>query len=57
VSRDVGDVGAVGEEEDVTAVVAFLLLVVMLVIGSRFHGVRSSPWKLLAFGWTGILSG
>ena len=32
-----------------TAVVALLLLVVMFVIGSRVHGVRSSPWKLLAF--------
>jgi phosphoglycerol transferase MdoB-like AlkP superfamily enzyme len=42
--------GAVGEDEDdVTAVVALLLLVVMFVIGSRVHGVRSSPWKLLAF--------
>jgi len=38
-----------GHEEDVTAVVALLLLIVMFVIGSRVHGVRSSPWKLLAF--------
>jgi phosphoglycerol transferase MdoB-like AlkP superfamily enzyme len=38
-----------GQEEDVTAVVALLLLVVMFVIGSRGHGVRSSPLKLLAF--------
>jgi Ca2+/Na+ antiporter len=38
-----------GQEEDVTAVVAFLLLVVMFVIGSSVHGARSSFWKLLAF--------
>jgi hypothetical protein len=39
----------VEEEEDVTALIAFLLLVVMFVIGSRVHGVRHSFWKFLAF--------
>jgi hypothetical protein len=33
----------------VTALPAFLLLIVVLVIGSRVHGVRHSFWKLLAF--------
>jgi hypothetical protein len=32
-----------------TAVIAFLLLVIMFVIGSRVRGVRDSWWKLLAF--------
>ena len=32
-----------------TALIAFLLLVVMFVIGSLVHGARSSFWKLLAF--------
>jgi Ca2+/Na+ antiporter len=36
-------------QEDVTALIAFLLLVVMFVIGSLVHGARSSFWKLLAF--------
>jgi hypothetical protein len=40
---------AVEKEEDMTAVIAFLLLVVMFVIGSRVHGVRHSFWKFLAF--------
>jgi ABC-type multidrug transport system permease subunit len=38
-----------GQEEDVTAVVALLLLVVMFVIGARVRGVRFSFWKTLAF--------
>jgi hypothetical protein len=33
----------------VTALLAFLLLIVVLVFGSRVHGVRLSFWKLLAF--------
>jgi len=33
----------------VTAAIAFLLLLIMFVIGSRVHGVRDSWWKLLAF--------
>jgi hypothetical protein len=33
----------------VTALIAFLLLLVMLVIGARARGVRDSWWKLLAF--------
>jgi isoprenylcysteine carboxyl methyltransferase (ICMT) family protein YpbQ len=41
--------GALGEEEDVTALIAFLLLLVMFVIGARVRGVRDSWWKLLAF--------
>jgi Ca2+/Na+ antiporter len=36
-------------KEDVTALIAFFLLLVMLVIGARFRGVRFSFWKLLAF--------
>ena len=48
-SREVGGAGAVGEEEDVTALIAFLLLLVMLAIGARVRGVRFSFWKLLAF--------
>ena len=32
-----------------TALIAFLLLIVMLVLGSRIHGVRESLWKSLAF--------
>ncbi len=40
---------AQGEEEDVTALIAFLLLLVMLAIGARVRGVRFSLWKLLAF--------
>jgi len=35
--------------EDVTALLAFLLLIVMLVIGARVHGVRHAFWKFLAF--------
>ena len=34
---------------DVTALLAFLLLIVMLVIGARVRGVRDSFWKFLAF--------
>jgi hypothetical protein len=41
--------GRDGEEEDVNALIAFLLLLVMLVIGARVRGVRFSFWKLLAF--------
>ena len=48
-SREVGGAGAVGEEEDVTALIAFLPLLVMLAIGARVRGVRFSFWKLLAF--------
>jgi hypothetical protein len=33
----------------VTALIAFLLLLVMFVIGARVRGVRDSWWKLLAF--------
>jgi hypothetical protein len=33
----------------VKALVAFLLLTVMLVLGARVHGVRHSFWKFLAF--------
>jgi hypothetical protein len=33
----------------VTALIAFLLLIVMLVLGARIHGVRESLWKFLAF--------
>jgi hypothetical protein len=33
----------------VRALTAFLLLLVMLVIGARVRGVRDSWWKLLAF--------
>jgi hypothetical protein len=33
----------------VTALIAFVLLIVMLVLGSRVHGVRQSLWKFLAF--------
>jgi hypothetical protein len=36
-------------EDDVKALMAFLLLLVMLVIGARVRGVRDSFWKLLAF--------
>ena len=32
-----------------TAVIAFLLLIVMLAIGARVRGVRQSRWKFLAF--------
>ena len=31
------------------ALFAFLLLIVMLVLGARVHGVRHSFWKFLAF--------
>ena len=31
------------------ALLAFLLLIVMLVIGARVRGVRQSFWKFLAF--------
>jgi len=33
----------------VKALFAFLLLIVMLVLGARVHGVRHSFWKFLAF--------
>jgi len=33
----------------VTALIAFLLLLAMFVIGARVRGVRDSWWKLLAF--------
>ena len=33
----------------VIALVAFLLLIVMLVLGARVHGVRDSLWKFLVF--------
>jgi hypothetical protein len=33
----------------VTALIAFLLLIVVLAVGSRVHGVRHSFWKFLAF--------
>ena len=32
-----------------TALLAFLLLIVMLVIGARVRGVRQSFWKFLVF--------
>ena len=32
-----------------TALIALLLLIVMLVLGARVHGVRESLWKSLAF--------
>ena len=32
-----------------TALIAFLLLIGMFVLGSRVHGVRHSFWKFLAF--------
>jgi len=41
--------GAVGEFEDMTALIAFLLLIGMFVLGARIHGVRHSFWKFLAF--------
>ena len=31
------------------ALIAFVLLIVMLTLGSRVHGVRESLWKFLAF--------
>jgi hypothetical protein len=33
----------------VAALIAFVVLIVMLVLGSRIHGVRESLWKFLAF--------
>jgi hypothetical protein len=33
----------------VRVLIAFLLLLVMFVIGARVRGVRDSWWKLLAF--------
>jgi hypothetical protein len=33
----------------VTALIAFLLLIVVLALGSRVHGARHSLWKFLAF--------
>jgi hypothetical protein len=41
--------GRDGKGEDVNALLAFLLLLAMLVIGARVRGVRFSFWKLLAF--------
>jgi hypothetical protein len=43
--------GAMGElePEHVKALIAFLLLIAMLVLGARVRGVRDSFWKLLAF--------
>jgi hypothetical protein len=38
-----------GAKNNVTALIACLLLIVMLVLGSRVHGVRESLWKFLAF--------
>ena len=38
-----------GGSEDVRALLAFLLLIVMLVIGARVRGVRDSLWRFLAF--------
>jgi len=35
--------------EDVRALFAFLLLIIMLVIGARVRGVRHSFWKFLVF--------
>jgi hypothetical protein len=37
------------EPEHVKALIAFLLLIAMLVLGARVRGVRDSFWKLLAF--------
>ena len=37
------------EPDHVQALVAFLLLIAMLVLGARVRGVRDSFWKLLAF--------
>ena len=38
-----------GEPEHVKALIAFLLLIAMLVLGARVRGVRDSFWKLMAF--------
>jgi hypothetical protein len=38
-----------GRRRTVTAVIAFLLLIVMLAVGARVHGVRQSRWKFVAF--------
>ena len=35
--------------EDMTALIAFLLLIGMFVLGARVHGVRHSFWKFLVF--------
>jgi hypothetical protein len=32
-----------------TALIAFILLIGMFVLGARVHGVRHSFWKFLAF--------
>jgi hypothetical protein len=37
------------EPEHVKALVAFLVLIAMLVLGARVRGLRDSLWKLLAF--------
>jgi hypothetical protein len=37
------------EPERVKTLIAFLLLIVMLVLGARVRRVRDSFWKLLAF--------
>ena len=39
----------------VRAVIAFLLLIAMLAIGARVHGVRQSRWKFLAFATACIM--
>ena len=44
-----GECGGWWGVSDVTALLAFLLLIVMLLIGARVHGVRDSFWKFLAF--------
>jgi hypothetical protein len=33
----------------VTALIAFVLLIAMMVLGARVRGVRQSLWKFLAF--------
>ena len=32
-----------------TALIAFVLLIAMMVLGARVHGVRQSLWKFFAF--------
>jgi hypothetical protein len=32
-----------------TALIAFILLIGMFILGARVHGVRHSFWKFLAF--------
>ena len=34
---------------DMTALITFLLLIGMFVLGARVHGVRHSFWKFVAF--------